>query len=351
VSSGKAVVSFVGEPYEYDIFFSYPHAIQGALREGSDMRNWSRMIADKLLSLVSIGLTGQSDTPLSYYLDRDRAETGQGLSETLEAATQKSALLVALISPMYKNWCLKELEWFCAGARNEPPGPDQLVPLEVMQTADDKLPERLRDRDGERRYIRPLTDGSGMPLDLASFMFGGATPELADPLNATAQEVIVKLSKLRSRLQAQRTFAAIQAPPARWMLYLDAEPQDQADWLTRRNTLTSASTVVLPTGLSPDATAGEPATEIYKDCDALILLHSRAEDRIFPRLRRAYLDRRLVYQAKGKNLYCAILNSNADAPIEYAKTFGTPCIDSRADGWVDTLMNTLVAAASPATPP
>jgi hypothetical protein len=337
------VLSYVGEPFKYDIFFSYPHAIQAGLKNDSDMRDWTRMVADKLLSLVAIGLSGEGTEPLSYYLDRDRMESNQSLTETLRIATQQSAILVVLMSPMYKGWCLQELGWYLEKTAQDGRGFDQVVLLEVKRTPEEQWPESLRDSARKLRVYFQVTDQHGMPIDLANFIASGPrnTPELGGPLNQIAQDLIVKLQRLRDAPRPEPKPDVPPKPPEQWVLYLEAEPPDLESWNKRRARL-EPNVVLPPEWRSGSAVVGneEPA-EVYKDCDALVLLRDRPDDRIYPRIRRAYLDIRTVYQSSKKLIHWRILDNSPGTPIPGADEYHVKCIPGDDDAWPQRLIDSL----------
>ena len=349
-------MSYIGDPYRYDVFVSYPHAVE-ALGGDTTLRDWSRTVVDGIVGIVKLSLGPEGSGKLDVYLDRDRARAGDPLTDTLESAVQRSALLVVLLSPFYKKWCLQELGWFLEKAQSEGRGFRQCCLLEVQNTPAEDWPSQLRDRAGEPLFSKRLVDEDGLPLGYDEFMANGRLPDTKGLLRAIAIEIRGRLVEERGRLEAVRSFEAskinrwTQAPPEDLLIYLEAEAQDQQIWSARRKTLKEARAVVLPDEPIEQGLAqrSESALSIYKDCDALILHRARPDDAIVPRIRRAFQDRRLLYQSEQKAMPWAVLDELPDVPLPSADTFNVPRVFTNNAGWPDELFQALRGApAGPA---
>jgi hypothetical protein len=95
-------MSFVGPPFEHDVFFSYAHAdVDGV--GGSETKAWCQQFAKDLRQALN---RFDEFEPLSLYLD-ESPRTGERLDETAELtpalrkAAGCSALLCAMVSPWY----------------------------------------------------------------------------------------------------------------------------------------------------------------------------------------------------------------------------------------------------------
>ena len=94
-------MSYVGEPFEYDVFVSYAHA--EAETKAPLIRDWSKHVAGRLRDLLATAL--DVDAPpgseVKVFLDDRGLVSGQPLTETLRDKVQRSALLLVLMSPLY----------------------------------------------------------------------------------------------------------------------------------------------------------------------------------------------------------------------------------------------------------
>jgi len=353
-------VSFVGDPYKYDVFISYPHAVE-ALRGAETLRDWSRGVADAILEYVTMSLAEEDIRP-EYYLDRDRAVSAMPLTDTLEESIQKSAVLVILMSPYYKNWCVKELEWFFERAPVDGRGFGQCVLLNVQKASENAWPDLLRDKDGKRLFGTDLMDDDGLPLGYETYRASKTLPDTNGLWKSIAIEIKDKLIELRKRRDAERSLADSkvnpwtglgQTPPDDLIIYLEAEPEDRQIWMARRTRLAAEHAVVLPDEPFGDSMAdrSESVLGVYRDCDALILHRVRPDDLIQPRIRRAFQDRRLLYQKERKAIPWAVLDEHPDLPLPGAGAFRVPRVSTKDDGWPNQLFEALggtpAAAASP----
>jgi hypothetical protein len=75
-------VSYVGEPFEYDVFVSYARAEQET--EANDMRSWSCNLAERLRSrLASALIADDATSQVKIFLDDRVIRSGDPLTETL----------------------------------------------------------------------------------------------------------------------------------------------------------------------------------------------------------------------------------------------------------------------------
>src|SRR4051812_20335755 len=98
-------LSYVGDPFEYDVFVSYAHA--EVETEAPDMRLWSRYVAERLRSRLATALnTGHPTLGVKIFFDDRGLRSGDPLTETLRKKVQRSALLLIMMSPLYpeKSW-------------------------------------------------------------------------------------------------------------------------------------------------------------------------------------------------------------------------------------------------------
>lgn len=353
-------MSYVGNPYKYDVFVSYPHAVE-AMRGATTLREWSRGVTDAILEYVNMAMAEEEDgEKLEYYLDRDRAVSAMPLTDTLEDAIEKSAVLVILMSPFYKNWCLQELEWFFKLTPVDGRSFGQCVLLNVQNVERETAwPDLLRDKDGKRLLGTSLMDDDGLPRGYETFRSSRTLPDTNGLWKSIAIEIRDKLLELRKRRDAERSLAESkfnpwtglgQAPPDDLLIYLEAEPTDRPIWSTRRVRLEAERAVVLPDEPLADTMADrtESVLSVYRDCDGLVLHRARPDDLIQPRIRRAFQDRRLLYQKERKAMPWAVLDEHPDLPLPGAGAFRVPRVSAKDDGWPNLLFQAL--GGNPAAP-
>ena len=96
-------MSYVGEPFEYDVFVSYAHAEN---ETGAAMlRDWSKHVADRLRDRLATALNpdAKPSSAVQVFLDDRVLRSGDPLTGTLREKVQRSALLLILMSHMTKD--------------------------------------------------------------------------------------------------------------------------------------------------------------------------------------------------------------------------------------------------------
>ncbi len=355
-------MSYAGDPYKYDVFFSYAHGVK-AMRGGVGVREWSRTLISEIADMVLMSLADEpGGDNVGWYLDRDEMVTSTPLNENLEEAVKGSAILVVLMSPNYKDWGRKELNWFLDQAKADGRGFRQCVLLEVQRTPDNVWPEELRDGAGARLLSQSVMDENGFPLGYEWFRANQRLPDTGGLVTRIAVEIKDKLLELRRQIEAERAMAKSkeknvwallgQEPPDDLLIYLDAEPQDEPVWQSRREALAAAHAVVLPDEpfATDMATRSESILSVYKDCDALVLHRVRVDDLSPSRVRRAYQARKSLYQKEQKALAWALLDELPDTPLPSATTFRIPRVLTTEKDWPDRLFQALGGGHAPAEP-
>jgi hypothetical protein len=87
--------------FEYDLFISYEHAEDPAW-----IQTFVKSLSDQLSS--------QHGIKASIWQDKNHLDVGENWETEIEKAIKRSAILLAVLSPGYKNseWCMKECEIF-----------------------------------------------------------------------------------------------------------------------------------------------------------------------------------------------------------------------------------------------
>jgi len=84
MEGGGPSLSYVGKPFDYDVFVSYAHAERET--EAPLIRNWSRHIAGRLGDLLATALNIEGDSPgskIRLFLDDRVLVSGQPLTQIL----------------------------------------------------------------------------------------------------------------------------------------------------------------------------------------------------------------------------------------------------------------------------
>jgi hypothetical protein len=145
-------MSFVGPPFEHDVFFSYAHADVDQVGDAETKAWCQRFAKDLRLALKRF----PDFASLSLYLDKspraaERLDETAELTPSLRAAAGRTALLCAVMSPWYlkSEWRAKERQWWHDGARALPPpiasGFDRAFICRLMDTIEDEWPELFKD--------------------------------------------------------------------------------------------------------------------------------------------------------------------------------------------------------------
>jgi hypothetical protein len=165
---GNAALSFVGEPFQHDVFVSY--ALAERETDETHIRDWSQKLAGRLRTLLASALnpTVADGSRFDLFVDDCSLKIGNDLTATLQDRAERSAILLVLMSPLYprKSWCLDELHWFLDRAAQDGRGREHCLPVRIHPIPDAAWPQRLKDeRDALPVYL-DLTDAeTGLPLD------------------------------------------------------------------------------------------------------------------------------------------------------------------------------------------
>jgi hypothetical protein len=343
---GNAALSYVGEPFEYDVFVSYAHA--EAETQEPEIRAWSRHVADRLRALLRSALNPTADpaNAVSVFLDDHVLTSGQPLTETLRTNAQRSALLLVLMSPLYsrKSWCLDELEWFFTQAEKDGRGQQHCTVLRIQPLPDEAWPKRLRDERGRTVLYRDLVDPEMKRLPLGFDDF--EAPALKSAIRGTFIEVCGRLTELRKQLEARRAYQQPPVPPVQPVLYLHARPEELTHWKATRTELEPRA-IVNPDSLPEPATddalqqrQSELRLREYALCDGIVLLRTGIDEMLHIDVMAAYKDRQRLYQQRRQNIPWAIIDRLGDAPPVYS-AYRVPCVPATSSDWPDRLVHTL----------
>jgi hypothetical protein len=338
-------LSYVGEPFDYDVFVSYAHA--EAETRAPKIRAWSRYCAEYLRDLLATALNaegGPSGSKVQVFLDDRVLVSGQPLTETLREKAQRSALLLVLMSPFYpsKSWCLDELEWFFQQAARDGRGRDQCTVLRIQPLGEDLWPKQLRDERGRpvvfHDFVDPRTE---LPIGVAN----PGAPELAEALLEPFIEIRGRLVSLRKQVEARRqmTIPGTQRAADRPVIYLDADPDEETLWQDLKGALRDLA-IVRPVKLAQangdlDPLDREQQKQLqlqFASSDGLVFLHGRSGSWIENAVAMSYLVRRLLRQRQ-RDLPWAILD-RVGSPPSVADAYDVPCVPATSNEWPRRLL-------------
>jgi len=161
-------MSFVGEPFKYDVFFSYSwgaKAVDSAFENQNLIRDWVKDLVNPLAQQLRLSCkTTAGAGEFKFYFDhRSERNSGSDIDEELREAVQSSAFVVVLMSPHYceSRWCNKEVNWFDEALRSDGRPKEHFIIRQISQTDHDPSncpwPAPLLGKTGEPRK-------SGMPF-------------------------------------------------------------------------------------------------------------------------------------------------------------------------------------------
>jgi hypothetical protein len=283
-------MSFVGAPFDYDVFISYSHG--DALREGSSrLGDWSKAFAEALeQELRAFPRMGEA---LKLFFDVSKkpgqaVDPLQGLSPGLQAAAGASAILTVLLSPQYldSDWCRLECEWWEKQQKAVGLACSERIALTRIWPlfADQKVPALFADAQGVELpgfwfYDREQAELYPQPLGWASV----EDREFKKALLGLAGHLKLKLEKLRDLMrQRERELRDARALGGQSpVLYLHARDTDAERWERACEELSSNGFTVVPG--EPDHVEPDPERALKRrservatlgECDALLLLAS-----------------------------------------------------------------------------
>ena len=300
-------MSYVGKPFDYDLFVSYAHA--EAETKAPLIRDWSRHAAGRIQELLATALNVECDLPgsgVQVFFDDRVLLSGQPLTQTLREKIQRSALLLVLMSPLYpkKSWCLDELEWFFQQTAHDGRGQEHCTVLRIQPLDEDAWPKRLRDERGKpvlyHDFVDPVTE---LPICLTT----PTASQLEEALLKPFIEIKGKLTSLRKQLQARRqmTTSGPQRPADRPVIYFEADPDEEALWQNLKRELKDLA-IVRPANLPKANDDWDPLDREqqkqrhlqFASSDGLVFLHGRRGTWIENAVAKGYLDRRLLRQRR-----------------------------------------------------
>jgi hypothetical protein len=281
-------MSFVGPPFEHDVFFSYAHADVDQVG-GSEIKEWCQRFAKDLRKALK---RFPEFAPVLVYWDESPRE-GERLDETAELtpalrkAAGGAALLCAMMSPWYlkSEWCAKERQWWHEGTGALAPtiasGFDRAFIGRLMDSAEDRWPEIFKDAENVAKKGFWLYDRAKPKFERVPW---GSIRTKKD--KAVYKQCVIKVAgQIGSRLEeinkhleedrkAEEALAKRQAEAGQ-ILYLYARPELCGPFAQASGCLRGAGYAVVPTAPTPllrDGRIDDDRADELRSSDAMVLL-------------------------------------------------------------------------------
>lgn len=363
-------MSYVGEPFDYDIFVSYSHGDVDATGE-SRFKQWSQAFARELESEFKAHPKFGRD--IRIFLDQHHRPS-QGidplspLTEQLQSDIARAAMLTALISPHYlvSKWCDEEREWWHSKQTELNLSTQGRIAAVRIWPTEGKWPEELTDSRGQQLPGFCFYDKSHAELRPQPYEWPEPTRKSGNPFRAELLDLVgrigLKLGELRhildERRRAQEEAEKLSAAGGQ-VVYLHGRSEFARAWEHAAGELDAAGITVLPS--EPDPVVNDRTRlqeirhqriEIMSGCDALILVappDARAVDADLVVIGR--LDRNSARAFSNKKLPCALLDTvGASIAVPRrkaaAKNLGVEWIDATAEPWTPAVQQWLSRAGA-----
>ena len=347
-------MSFVGPPFEHDVFFSYAHADVDGTGD-AEIKAWCQEFANDLRKALR---RFPEFAPFSLYLDEsprmgERLDEAAELTPSLKQAAGSAALLCAMMSPWYlkSEWCAKERDWWHEGSRTLAPtvasGSDRAFIGRLMDTLEDEWPQIFKDvediaKKGFWLYDRAKSKHESVPWgwigteeDRAAYR--KCVIEVSGRIGSRLEEIKKRLEEDRRSGQAR---ARLQKPTGQ-VLYLYTRPELGGPFARAFERLGEAGYVVVPTTPTPllrDGRLDDDRAEELRNSDAMVVLGTddRRVDSDIVVVGRNF--RRLAEDRAIKPLPCAVydLVGKAKHPpgrLINARNLGIAWIDGTGRSW------------------
>lgn len=362
-------MSYVGKPFEFDIFLSYSHGDVDS-SDNSILKQWSggftRELERELQALPKLG------REIRIFLDQYH-RPGQGidpmapLTEQLQVDIAGSAILLVLMSPHYLRsaWCRDERDWWCRSQTEHGlPRDDRIAVVRIWPTTE-TWPAELADQRGEPLVGFYFHDRSRPELRPQPFEWPEPKAESRDPFRKVLLDLVgwlgFKLEAIKVVLDERRhkeDEAARLATAGGQVVYLHGRAEQAREWERIGDELTAKGLVVVPN--EPDPVESDPQrldevrnlrVETLTSCDALLLVASeegRAVDADLVVVGRQ--DRHSARARSHRLLPCALLD-RVGPPIATprrklaARGLQVDWIDATREAWPTDVQRWLVDAS------
>ena len=335
-------MAFLLPYFEYDVFVSYSHGVQGGESEtDAPLRDWTLELIRKLETDIRAVDTEFDD--LHIWRD-EQIDPTIHISDELRGKVKSSGILLIVMSPRYltSTWCQNELEWFRQQVQDRERDQGRVFVVRVLRTDENRWPDFLRDARGHSLPGFQFHD----KLDSMPFGWRGSSEnreayvrELWRLQTALTRRLRELLANAERRVKPQTPAHAGQGASQR-RVYLHARPESASVYDEVKRDL-------LREGIAPFSTVADPGRDIAdwmresrarietaKHCDALALVRADADDRFIGDLLDIGVDEReRIQSARGSPLPCAVLDRSGESlPIDVS-SYGIEHFDVGREGW------------------
>ena len=333
-------MAFLLPYFEYDVFVSYSHGVQGG--EGdAPLKDWTLELIRSLETDIRAVDTEFDD--LRIWRD-EQIDPTIHLSDELRGKVRNSGILMIVMSPRYlaSTWCKDELEWFRQQVQERERDQGRVFVVRALRTDENRWPDFLRDTRGHAMCGFPFHDkqdsmpygwrGSGENRE-------GYVRELWRLQTALTRRLRELRANAERRLRSEMPRTAGPATSQR-RIYLHGRPENAAKY-------DEVKSILLQDGIAPLSTAPDPGRDIAdwmresrarvetaKRCDALALVRAGGDERFIGDLLEIGVDEReRIQSARGVPLPCAVLDCSGQAlPIDVSG-YGIERFDVAREDW------------------
>jgi hypothetical protein len=139
-------MAFLLPYFEYDVFVSYSHGVQGN-ESDAPLRDWTLYLIRRLETDIRAVDTEFDD--LHIWRD-EQIDPTIHVSDELRGKVKSSGILLIVMSPRYLTsaWCKDELEWFRQQVQDRERDHGRVFLVRVLRTDENRWPDFLRDARG-----------------------------------------------------------------------------------------------------------------------------------------------------------------------------------------------------------
>ena len=335
-------MAFLLPYFEYDVFVSYSHGVQGGEGEtDAPLRDWTLELIRRLETDIRAVDTEFDD--LHIWRD-EQIDPTIHISDELRGKVKSSGILLIVMSPRYltSTWCQNELEWFRQQVQDRERDQGRVFVVRVLRTDENRWPDFLRDARGHSLPGFQFHD----KLDSMPFGWRGSSEnreayvrELWRLQTALTRRLRELLANAERRVKPQTAAHAGRGVSQR-RIYLHARPENASVYDEVKRDL-------LREGIAPFSTVADPGRDIADwmresrarietatHCDALALVRADGDDQFIGDLLDIGVDEReRIQSARGSPLPCAVLDRSGESlPIDVS-SYGIEHFDVGREGW------------------
>jgi hypothetical protein len=351
-------MSYLGPPFQHDLFVSYSHgAFTG--RHEAELKRWSQQFAKDLRE----DLAFLDFEDVSVFLDEsprsdENVDRTEALSALLRERVVSSALFTLLMTPQYlrSRWCRQELEWWCARHHPDTLGAGSRLYVCRVQPGDAVAsPEPLRDVVGFFCYDRDLEPEMARPFGWRGSddpRYGVVLTEVAGAMAQRLRALKAILDEQRRQEERARRYAAADG----LTIFLHGRETAKQAWNCVCERLQNAGFYVVPDGPVPVDDDGGLAPEYQRQLrksDGLLLLAAEEGPAIDTDILVIGRNYRREAIATGSFLPGAVADMvgvRDERRLRNTRNLGLDWIDLTIDGWPDRVRAWLLEASTQLAP-